>query len=41
MKWCFNMQPLADENHQTLAAVVNKAGDKGASIQFDPASCRY
>lgn len=31
----FNMQPLADENHQTLAAVVNKAGDKGASIQFD------
>ena len=31
----FNIQPLADENHQTLAAVVNKAGDKGASIQFD------
>lgn len=31
----FNMKPLADENHETLAAVVNKAGDKGASIQFD------
>lgn len=31
----FNIQPLADENHQTTAAVVNKAGDKGASIQFD------
>lgn len=31
----FNIQPLADDNHQTLAAVVNKAGDKGASIQFD------
>ena len=31
----FNMKPLADENHETLAAVVNKAGDKGASIQVD------
>ncbi|MCE1974125.1 aldose 1-epimerase family protein [Enterobacter roggenkampii] len=31
----FNIQPLADNNHETLAAVVNKAGDKGASIQFD------
>lgn len=31
----FNIQPLAGEDHQTLAAVVNKAGDKGASIQFD------
>ena len=31
----FNIKPLADENHETLAAVVNKAGDKGASIQFD------
>ena len=31
----FNIKPLADSNHETLAAVVNKAGDKGASIQFD------
>ena len=31
----FNIKPLADENHETLAAVVNKANDKGASIQFD------
>ena len=31
----FNIQPLSGEDHQTLAAVVNKAGDKGASIQFD------
>jgi len=31
----FNIQPLAGEDHQTLAAVVNKAGDNGASIQFD------
>lgn len=31
----FNIQPLAGEDHQTLAAVVNRAGDKGASIQFD------
>lgn len=31
----FNLKPLADNNHETLAAVVNKAGDKGASIQFD------
>lgn len=31
----FNIQPLAGEDHQTLAAVVNKAGDKGAYIQFD------
>ena len=31
----FNIKPLADNNHETLAAVVNKAGDKGASIQFD------
>jgi len=31
----FNIQPLAGDDHQTLAAVVNKAGDKGASIQFD------
>ena len=31
----FNIQPLSGEDHQTLAAVVNKAGDKGAAIQFD------
>ena len=31
----FNIKPLSDNNHETLAAVVNKAGDKGASIQFD------
>lgn len=31
----FNIQPLAGEDHQTVAAVVNKAGDKGAAIQFD------
>lgn len=31
----FNIQPLSGEDHQTLAAVVNRAGDKGASIQFD------
>ena len=31
----FNIKPLSDTNHRTLAAVVNKAGDKGASIQFD------
>ncbi len=31
----FNIAPLADANHQTVAAVVNKAGDKGAAIQFN------
>lgn len=31
----FNIQPLSDSNHQTLAAVVNNAGDKGASIAFN------
>ena len=31
----FNTKPLSDKNHQTVAAVVNKAGNKGASIQFD------
>lgn len=31
----FNIKPLSDKDHQTVAAVVNKAGDKGASIQFD------
>jgi len=31
----FNIKPLSDKNHQTVVAVVNKAGNKGASIQFD------
>lgn len=31
----FNIKPLSDKNYQTVAAVVNKAGNKGASIQFD------
>lgn len=31
----FNIQPLAGEDNQAFAAVVNRAGDKGASIQFD------
>lgn len=31
----FNIKPLSDENHHTTAAVINKAGDKGAAIQFD------
>ncbi|WP_413739413.1 aldose 1-epimerase family protein [Sodalis sp. RH14] len=31
----FNIRPLSDQNHQSLAAVVNKEGDQGASIQFD------
>ncbi|WHS99476.1 DUF4432 domain-containing protein [Pantoea sp. SGAir0180] len=31
----FNIKPLSDKNHQTVAAVVNRAGNKGASIQFD------
>lgn len=31
----FNVKPLSDSNHQSLAAVVNKAGDKGAAIQYD------
>lgn len=31
----FNLTPLADANQQTLAAVVNKAGDKGAAIGFN------
>jgi hypothetical protein len=36
----FNIQPLADDNHQTLAAVVNKAGDKGHPFSLIPASYR-
>ncbi|UXN07923.1 aldose 1-epimerase family protein [Bartonella sp. HY761] len=31
----FNIEPLADKDHKTIAAVINKAGDKGAAIQFD------
>lgn len=31
----FNLKPLADANQQTVAAVVNKAGDKGAAIGFN------
>ena len=31
----FNMVPLADAQGKTVAGVVNKAGDKGASIEFD------
>ena len=31
----FNIQPIAGADHKTLAAIVNKAGDKGASIEFD------
>ncbi|MDP1340350.1 DUF4432 family protein, partial [Klebsiella variicola] len=30
-----NIHQQDDENHQNMDAVVNKAGDKGASIQFD------
>jgi hypothetical protein len=31
----YNIKPLADSSHRTLAALVNKAGDKGVAIQFD------
>lgn len=31
----YNIKPLSDNNHQSLAAVVNKTGDKGAAIQYD------
>lgn len=31
----FNLQPLADENQLTVAAVINKTRDKGVSIEFD------
>ena len=31
----FNLTPLADANQQTLAAVINKASDKGAAIGFN------
>ena len=36
----FNIQPLADENHQTLAAVVNKRAIKGPPFSLIPVSCR-
>lgn len=31
----FNIKPLADDNHHTIAALVNKAGDKGVALQYD------
>jgi len=31
----FNIKPLSDDQHKTVAAVVNKQADKGVSIQFD------
>lgn len=31
----FNIKPLADSQGKSLAAVINRAGDKGASIEFD------
>ncbi|MFP1952565.1 aldose 1-epimerase family protein [Lonsdalea quercina] len=31
----FNVSPYADKDGKTLAALVNKAGDKGVSIAFD------
>lgn len=31
----FNLKPLADANGQTLAALINKAGTKGVSIEFN------
>lgn len=31
----FNLQPKADSNGKTLAAVINSKGDKGAAIEFD------
>lgn len=31
----FNITPYADQNGKTLAALVNRAGDKGVSIAFD------
>ena len=37
----FNIQLVEwDDNHQTLAAVVNKAGDKGRQFSLIPASYR-
>ncbi|MBJ7223356.1 MULTISPECIES: aldose 1-epimerase family protein [unclassified Brenneria] len=31
----FNLTPYADQQGKTLAALVNRAGDKGVSIEFD------
>ncbi|MCV9878981.1 aldose 1-epimerase family protein [Brenneria izbisi] len=31
----FNLTPYADKQGKTLAALVNRAGDKGVSIEFD------
>lgn len=31
----FNLKPSADAKGQTLAALINKAGDKGVSIEFN------
>ncbi|KYP87652.1 thioredoxin [bacteria symbiont BFo1 of Frankliniella occidentalis] len=31
----FNLQPKADSNGKTVAAVINSKGDKGAAIEFD------
>ncbi|MGG7446087.1 aldose 1-epimerase family protein [Kosakonia oryzendophytica] len=31
----FNIKPLADANKQTVAALLNKAGDKGVSISYN------
>jgi len=31
----FNLVPKADSSGKTLAAVINRTGDKGASIEFD------
>lgn len=31
----FNIKPFSDEKQQTLAALINKAGDKGVAIEFN------
>ncbi len=31
----FNLQPKADSNGKTVAAVINSKGNKGAAIEFD------
>ncbi len=31
----FNIKPLADANKQTVAALLNKAGDKGVAIDYN------
>ena len=35
----FNIKPLSDPNHQTLAALVNNAATKGWRFSSIPASC--